>query len=515
MITKLEQLQIKNNKYGWAVDFESFQHVLSLGEKQAKNLWQFCCGNEEEFVLMDLLIGFVLFSCSTMKNKLNFLFSAYRTKFEKALTQAQIELLFDAVVRSLILFMEESSDFDNFMESLMAQIFKAKTSIDKHFRTNQIEHYYFMEWAMSEPAVLGVLTIYGTKDAKHFQAQMKSPIEKKTIPTSSVSIVNRKKKKTLFLPTNRQDIQAVIRHMEVFVPESYKIQRSYRQAPLFKPTHIIELKRNFEIMDVDKSNSLTISEFCNGFPNIKMTVKRIFAKAAGNDEQMNFDEFLNVLYPDTFDEEREMMNALVKPPPEPTRLTLMDLSDLFKHIDKLDKKKRYHVKLSEIVAVMARTHQLYYLVIKWSRFERSRWDYYVTFEELLARLFPNYNCKEIRDMSIWCNNPPIKNLSEEQVLDIELLFTKWDANCDSCIDFDELTEMLRNQSIDIDIELIKSIFRHMDADWSDDISFDELKKFFEYAWLFCEREMDAHFSRCNSQKRNSDYGLHFSFDSLM
>jgi len=256
-------------------------------------------------------------------------------------------------------------------------------------------------------------------------------------------------------------------------------------------------------MDVDKSNSLSIGEFCNGFPNIETTVKRIFAKAAGNDEQMGFSEFLTVLYPDTFDEEREMMLALIQLPPEPTHLTLMDLADLFKHIDRLDKKKRYHVKLVDIVSVMARTHQLYHLVIKWSRFERSRWDYYVTFEELLARLFPHYNCKEIRDMAIWCNNPPLKKLSEDQSLDIQLLFTKWDGNCDGAIDFDELTEMLRAQNIDISLDLMKSVFRHMDSDWSQDISSDELQKFFEYAWLFCEREIENHFKFRETQKNKS------------
>ena len=85
---------------------------------------------------------------------------------------------------------------------------------------------------------------------------------------------------------------------------------------MFKSNHIVELKRNFDLLDVDNSGTLTVAEFCSvtennrikkymyveveGFEAIRDTVKRIFARAKGNEEALDFVQFLKVLYPDTY-----------------------------------------------------------------------------------------------------------------------------------------------------------------------------------------------------------------------
>ena len=48
----------------------------------------------------------------------------------------------------------------------------------------------------------------------------------------------------------------------------------------------------------------------------------------------------------------------------------------------------------------------------------------VTFEEFLTRLFPSFGQKAIRDMCQFVNHPPIKKLTKEQLVEIQILFTK-------------------------------------------------------------------------------------------
>jgi len=365
------------------------------------------------------------------------------------------------------------------------------------------------------------------RQARYEKAIMKMNTRKCGLKSVSSNV----KRKRKFLPTNRNPIEFILQNIEVlfvshtfsllyfrkiypflqfletFLPEAYRIQRCYRAKSVFKSNHIIELKRNFDLLDVDNSGTLTVTEFCSGFEAIRDTVKRIFARAKGNEEALDFVQFLKVLYPDTYPEEIEMMKALVLPPPEPTNMTILDLAALFRRVESLKEDKGKHrgkIQLSEIISVMARCDELYNLVIKWSRFERSRWDYLVTFEDLLSRLFPSFTQKEIRKMAVWAHSPPVPKLSEENEIEIQTQFMRWDANGSGDITFDELNTFLKENDIDISKGMVQSIFRHMDKNCDKLIQFGEFKSFFEYAWMVCESEVDSYFEQIYQAKRAAE-----------
>lgn len=513
---RLEDLQMKQNSFGWTVNRETCQAILKIPDKKMNRVWELVADGEETCVVMNIIFGLILFSSVKLKVKISMLFSFMRTRFEKVLTQKQLDILFERFLHATFMFFDivhskKPVEYEQLFEAALA----FRENIEKRFGARDICPEDLHEWIEDQEPVVRILVALGTTDKKKVLDRLEDVWFQRRQDLFEMNVLKMGsqmshehgktglKSKRKFLPSNRKSIEYVLENIENFLPDSYKIQRCYRAKSVFKSSHIKELKRNFELLDKDCSGNLTVSEFCAGFESIRHTVKRIFARAKGNQEALSFKEFLRVLYPDTFPEEQEMMMALVMPPPQPANMIILDLAALFRRIEglKADKgKHRGKIQLSEIVAVIARTNELYRLVIKWSRFERSRWDYLVTFEDLLSRLFSSFTQKEIRKMAMWTHSPPIPKLDADNEIEIQTQFMRWDADGSGFITLDELMNFLRDNEIDISKAMVQSIFRHMDTDCNKEVSYTEFKKFFEYAWLVCESEVDGYFEQIYEAK---------------
>jgi len=359
------------------------------------------------------------------------------------------------------------------------------------------------------------------------------------IPKCSIP-AGRKVKVEKYRPTDRAPIYYILKNFDEFLAKSRIIQKNYRSVPLYKVNVIRELKNQFDYMDVDKSRTLSIKEFCSGYVKEQETVKRIFKNATRDrDEQLTFQAFLEVIYPGTTDEEKEQFVAVTSSVQNPSKMELLDLAAIFRMLNKDMSGK---VMMSDISAILVRCEELYKMAARWGRFRRSRQDFLVTFDVLLHMLFPKLTSAEITEFGKFAFSSPSYDLTEEQEEDVRDLFSTYDKNCDGFISYEEIKNACVKPPFDLDEETVLSIFRIMkfgkavamssprdDDSVSADISkidssgivspediklmlitYDEFRDFFRTAWCLCEDRMlnfqkiyeAAHKKTCKDTKWN-------------
>ena len=146
-------------------EFMSYEIVLGL-IRRFKKMWNVFHGKMSFFAFFHLLRRMVKF-------KKNFTAKCFEQKKIICKNRNYLQSFRAAKYLIKILHDKNSSFWLNLkIQNLSGLISESMILHVRHFRLNQIEHFYFMEWALSDPAVLCVLTICGTKDTKTFQTKI-------------------------------------------------------------------------------------------------------------------------------------------------------------------------------------------------------------------------------------------------------------------------------------------------------------------------------------------------------
>lgn len=310
---------------------------------------------------------------------------------------------------------------------------------------------------------------------------------------------NLQKKKDL-VPTKRQPLNNIMQlkglRLKKFIEESREIQKCHRISPLFRNMQIKQLKLNFDLLDTDHSNDLTISELSDGFPTIKPTIERIFKGCDTNaNHSVTFREFLSILFKSATQEENDQIDWVLNGPCTITDIVVMHLSELYNAIDAvLEPDICDSVPFSDLIATMVRCDELFQFVSRWNRFERSHMTESLPFEQTLRKLFPHYSKEHLQEYASFVHRPRIVQLTKDQESDIKKLFMYVDLDNSGTVSYEELRHLMDQHDLNMSEGIVHSIFRYMSQDPETDIGFDEFRSFFQYAWTFCEEPLTTFLS---------------------
>ena len=70
-----------------------------------------------------------------------------------------------------------------------------------------------------------------------------------------------------------------------------------------------------------------------------------------------------------------------------------------------------------------------------------------------------------------------------------------DSDNNESITLEEMTTLFHKHDVGVPESTLFSIFRHMDTDMSNTITFDEFRTFFQYAWTYLELQTEDLFNK--------------------
>lgn len=222
-----------------------------------------------------------------------------------------------------------------------------------------------------------------------------------------------------FKQTRRVKLKAIpeLEDFERFLLEAIAIQGDYRKSSIFKTADIRQLKVTFDQLDDLKQARIAWKDFTQKFtkgfdvdPRLKQSAARMFENVHIDlefESHLTFLELANKIYPGTIKEEREQMACIVGKPPQVTPLIMLKLRYLFDEVSRVSvHAPPGQLCMSDLASVMMRTEEFYKFVAARSRFNRSRLCSFMTFHDILMRLFPRETSDTYAIWKQWAQDVP-------------------------------------------------------------------------------------------------------------